>query len=237
MPDRETTAALGGTPLFHGLDGTDLARIAGAARIRRLDIGERLFRDGDEARHFFVVLHGRIKVFKVSFAGKEQILHVLGPWSTVAEAAAFAGGRFPASAEAMEPSRVIEIDGRRLAALLEARPALALRVIEGLCAKLREFNARIEDLSLKDVTARLAQYLVSRAERQGGAPVCRLDIAKHQLAAEIGTIAETLSRTMGRLKQRGWIEERPEGIALLAPDRLREIAAGLPPFFAEESGR
>jgi len=237
MADRETTAALAATPLFHGLEEADLARIAAAARIRRLDSGEILFRDGDEARHLFVVIEGRIKVSKISFAGKEQILHILGPSSTVAEAAAFAAGRYPASAEALEPSEVIEVDGRRLASLLEARPRVALRVIAGLCAKLREFNARIEDLSLKDVTARLAQYLIDRAKGESGTPVCRLDIAKNQLAAEIGTIAETLSRTMGRLKQRGWIEERPEGIAILDPDRLLEIAAGLPPGFGGGSGR
>ena len=103
----DVVSVIANAPLFAGLPADQLEKAARIVLPKRFEKGELIFEDGRKADGFYVVAQGRIKVFKVSFDGKEQILHIFGPGEPVGEAPVFAGGVFPAGAQALDPSTLL----------------------------------------------------------------------------------------------------------------------------------
>lgn len=220
-------AALRETSLFNALPDKDLGRIAELCRAVDCEKEEFFFHAGDPAEGFYVVVSGQVKVFVISPNGQEHILHIFRAGDTVAEAALFDLKTYPASCMALSGTVCLFLRRRDALALLEDHPKLALAVIEGLSRRLRKFVAKIEDLSLKQVTSRLATYLRENALDRQGTVVCRLDISKATLASRIGTIKETLSRSFRKLKDLGVIHERPDGsVEIRNRPALDDIARG-----------
>jgi CRP-like cAMP-binding protein len=214
------------TGLFHGLPRKmieDLATIVVDNVFRR---GQMVFSEGDEGDGFYVVISGRVKIFKLSSEGKEQILHILGPGEPFGEVPVFAGQHFPAHAETMEESRVFFFPREGFIDLVRKNPDLALNMLAVLSKRLRKFTRLIDDLSLKEVPGRLAAYLLYLLERHGGATTIELDISKTQLASLLGTIPETLSRILAKMKTHGLIDSQGPRIHILDPARLEELAEG-----------
>jgi len=118
---------------------------------------------------------------------------------------------------------LLAISRRRLGELIAADTELAMGMMRGLSAKLREFAALIEQLSLKEVPARLATVLLAEADGAGSNSF-RLGMTKRQLAARIGTVAETLSRALAKLKAEKLITVRGSQITLLDPAALADLA-------------
>jgi CRP/FNR family transcriptional regulator len=170
-------------PLFQGLPRErqeDLAMIVVDQIFRR---GQTIFSEGDEGAGFYVVISGRVKVFKLSPEGKEQIFHILGPGEPFGEAAVFAGEKFPAYAEALAESRVFFFPRLGFVDLIKKNPSLALNMLAVLSRRLRKFAVLVEDLSLKEVPGRLAAYLLFRSERKKRSEELELDVSKNQLAS------------------------------------------------------
>jgi|YNPNPStandDraft_1061719.scaffolds.fasta_scaffold00506_26 CRP-like cAMP-binding protein len=215
------------SPLFQGLSRghyEELAMIMLEQLFRR---GQIIFSEGDDADGFYLVLSGRVKVFKLSAEGKEQILHILGPGEPLGEVAVFAGKCFPAHAEAMEESRLAFFPRDSFVDLIARNPSLAMNMLAVLSQRLRKFTALVEDLSLKEVPGRLAAYLLYLSERQGESTELLLDISKGQLASLLGTIPETLSRILARMSKRGLIQgEGTRRIRILDRQGLDELASG-----------
>ena len=218
MPD-----ALRLCPMFSALPDEAVGQLLRDCPVIRRAAGEVLFGPRQPAERFFVVLAGRVKLYKLSAKGDEQIFHLYGPGNSFAEAAVLAAGRYPAFAEALEDVTLLSVGRAELRKAIAANPELALGMMAGLSAKLREFNQLIEDLSLKEVPARLAGVL-QRLSRQAGATTFRLPQTKRELAAQIGTISETLSRALGKLKDAGLIKVRRSEITILDPAGLAEVA-------------
>lgn len=214
-------------PLFHGLSTghhEDLAMIVVDQVFKQ---GAPIFFEGDEAAGFYVVISGRVKVFKLSFEGKEQILHIFGPGEPIGEVAVFAGKRFPAHAEALEESRVFFFPRASFMDLIRKDPSLAMNMLAVLSRRLRQFTNLVEDLSLKEVPGRLAAYLLYLSQRKDGTSDLRLDIPKGQLASLLGTIPETLSRILTRMAKEGFIRsEGPRLIRILDRNGLEDLASG-----------
>ncbi|MGQ9500271.1 MAG: Crp/Fnr family transcriptional regulator [Dissulfurimicrobium sp.] len=187
------------TPLFEGLPLEKLALIASITELLRYGKGQTIFSEGDPSRGFYTVFSGRIKIFKLSPNGKEQILHIFGPGEPFGEVAVFDGINFPAYAQAMDEASVIFIPKDRFIELIAKDPALTLKMLSVLSMRLRKFTHLIEDLSLKDVPGRLAKYILLISEKGHGTCTIRLDLTKNQLAGLLGTIPETLSRIFARL--------------------------------------
>jgi CRP/FNR family transcriptional regulator len=189
--------------LFAGLDDAAREAIARLAMERKFGAGQTIFRDGDPADGFYVVLDGRVKVYKLAPDGRQQILHVFGPGQAFAEAAMFAGETFPAFAETMAESRLAFFPRDRFMKGLAENPALAAGMIASLARLCRQLTTLVEQIALNDVAGRLARYLTDLARRKGvaiekGAEV-RLDLPKGELARHLGTAPETLSRALARL--------------------------------------
>ncbi len=151
--------------LFSQLDAKAAGEVAAAATLREAARGEMIFFEGEVAHAFYVVGSGKVKVFKMSPEGKEQILMIAGPGESFAEAAMFASGKYPASAQALEDCELAVINREKFVALLGKNPDIAMNLIARLSVLLRKMTALVEELSLTDVTTRLAHYLVNLAQQ------------------------------------------------------------------------
>ena len=211
------------SPIFSALDEGSLRQLLRDGLTRRIRAGETIVHPRQPADRFFVILAGRVKIFKLSARGDEQILHFYGVGETFGEAAMWGGGAFPAYAEAVGDAALLIITRRVLHQEIAESPDMAMGMMAGLSAKLREFNQLIEDLSLKEVPARLAGVLLAESKKSGARTV-RLQQTKRQLAAQIGTVAETLSRAFKKLRCAGLIEVRGAEITILDADALSEVS-------------
>ena len=214
-------------PLFVGLTEDDLGALAAIGRRRTLERGEILFLSGTPAEGFFVVLFGRVKLSKLSPAGKEQILHLHGPGETFGEAALGDGARYPAQAVATKPSEVLLIPRAEFQELLGRRPVLATNLIASLSRRIRDMALLVEDLSLRDAPARLARYLLDLTGASAGAgAVLTLPMSKGELASLLGTRQETLSRGFRLLADAGFVEVNGGDVTILDPAGLSDMAEG-----------
>jgi CRP-like cAMP-binding protein len=211
-------------PFFKGLTPEELADIRRIAAEQRYERHQMIFTDGEPGQGFFLLIEGQVKVFKVSPDGKEQILHILEPGEPLGQVAVFAGESYPASAEALSASRALFFPRKDFVALINARPSLALNMLAVMSNRLREFTIQIENLSLKEVPARLASYLLYLSEEKGGRDTLTLTISKAQLASIIGTIPETLSRILGRMAAKDLIVVEGRTIRLLNRENLQILA-------------
>ncbi len=214
---------LAGIPLFAGLSKSQYEALARIALRRSCRKGELIFSEGDAGTGFFVVLTGRVKIFKVSADGKEQILHLFGPGESFGEVSVFTGQGFPADAVTAVQSALLFFPRQAFGALIQQNPALALNMIAQLSRRLMQFAGLIEDLSLKEVPGRLAKYLLFLSETSA-AGVMTLDVSKGQLASLLGTIPETLSRILAKMNRQELIRSRGAQIRILDRRGLEEIA-------------
>jgi CRP/FNR family transcriptional regulator len=211
-------------PLFEGLPSVQIEDLAMIVTDQGFRKGETIFTEGEEANGFYVVITGRVKIFKLSPDGKEQILHLFGPGEPFGEVPVFTGHHFPANAATMEESRVFFFPRKSLVDLIKKNPSLALNMLAVLSKRLRRFAALIDDLSLKEVPGRLAAYLLYLSDQNKGAKVLELAVTKAQLASLLGTIPETLSRILGKLSSQGLIETDGRRIRILDQEALRDLA-------------
>lgn len=211
-------------PIFSGLPEDQISAIKQIAVEKHINKGEIVFSEGEEGRGFYVIAEGRIKIFKVSTEGKEQILHIFGAGQPFGEVPVFAGQKFPANAQAIDKTRALFLPRAAIVDLIAANPSLALNMLAVMSKKLRQFTVQIENLSLKEMPARLASYLIFLAEEQDANEFVTLKISKGQLASILGTIPETLSRIFAKLSGRNLIRVDGKKITLLDRDGLEDLA-------------
>jgi CRP/FNR family transcriptional regulator len=230
MSEDRTFDDLRGAQLFMHLDDDQLRRLTEVAQPRRLGAGETLFLQDDPADAFFLLAEGRLKVFKLLRDGRTATIRHVEPGQTFAEAALF-HATYPSSTETLSDCLLYRFDKQQTLALLLAEPQLSVNLLAAMAHLLGLLNRRVEELLLP-VPARLARYLLARADEQlepaaegGGAAataapdgprVIRLPVSKRELAARLGTVPETLSRTFDRFK-------RAQVIRMSGDHRLIEI--------------
>ena len=210
--------------IFDGLPRKQLEQIKDVAISKNYTRGEIIFMEQDMGNGFYLVAEGMVKIFKVSPSGKEQILHVFGPGEPFGEVPVFSGKRFPANAEAIRKSRLLFFPRTAFLGLITAHPSLALNMLAVLSMRLRQFTHQIENLSLKEVPARLAAYLLYLSTEQRREDFITLDISKGQLASLLGTIPETLSRILNRMNKQGLIETKDRTIRFLNREGLESLS-------------
>ncbi|OQX25743.1 MAG: transcriptional regulator [Desulfobacteraceae bacterium IS3] len=212
------------TPLFNGLPQDQLEEIRRITVGRHFKKSEIIFTEGDTANGFYLVADGKIKVFKASSEGKEQILHILGPGEPFGEVPVFSGKSFPANAQALAKSYLLFFPRLAFVKLITDHPSLALNMLAMLSLRLRQFTVQVEHLSLKEVPGRLAAYLIYLSQEQGKDTVS-LTISKGQLASLLGTIPETLSRIFARMSDQNLITVSGKSISITDRLALEYLAA------------
>lgn len=211
-------------PLFRGLTPGNLEALANILEAQSLKQGEIIFSEGAEATGFYIVVSGRVKVFKVSPDGKEQIIHIFGPHEIFGEVPMFEGQDYPAHAETLGKSSLFFFPKKRFTELIKKDPSLAMNMVAALSRRLKNLTRLIEELSLKEVPGRLAAYLIYLSDRAGEDTVIKLDIPKKILASFLGTIPETLSRIFYKMNSQGLIKLKGRTIKILDKEALKKIS-------------
>jgi CRP/FNR family transcriptional regulator len=210
--------------LFAGLPAADLERVAGVCVPKSYAKGDYLFREGDPSAGFYLVQTGGVNIHRTTPSGREQVIHVFRAGESFAEATMTMKG-CPANAQAIEPTQVLLVQKNGFLDLLRRQPELALRLFGSLSQRLRLLVGQLDDFKLKDVETRLAHWLLRRCpDPASDQPVdIHLPMTKRMLAAELGTVSETFSRTLAKLRKQGLLEVQGRVITLRAPQRLRAL--------------
>lgn len=211
--------------LFADLSQTQLAELAKAGKFCLHPAEEVLFRQGDPGLGLYVLLRGRVKVFKTSARGRTQTLLVLGPGEVMGEVAVLSGGRYPASAQTLEVCETFCLPRGSFLDLVRRDPEVAMRLMGTLAGRLQAMVSLVEDLALRDVTQRVAAYILSAVEATKGENAVCLTISKKELAGMIGTVPETISRIFRQLRLAGAVEAKGRNI-WIRDARLLERLAG-----------
>ncbi len=211
--------------MFAGLRTEDLRSIADLTVLKSLAKGEYLFRENEPVAGFYIVQRGAINVHRVNAAGKEQVIRIFRPGDSLAEAALASGRGYPAEARAESASQVLLVQKAGFVELLRHHADLALRLLASMSQHLRDVVSQLDDLTLKDVETRLAHWLLKQCPEPlpTGAVEVELHHTKRVLAAELGTVSETLSRTLAKLKELGLLKVDGGRFTILDPARLRQF--------------
>jgi CRP-like cAMP-binding protein len=208
-------------PYFAHLDETASRAVAQGAISRQYGVGEILFLEGDPCAGLYIVEKGRVKLYKVSPQGREQVVKWLGPGEFFNEVAVLDGGPNPVSAMAVLESTLRVIGRDTMLDLLTRHPAIAVGVIENLAARARHLLSLVEDLSLRSVSSRVAKLLVSEAAAGDRA---RRELTQQQMAAQLGTVREMVSRALHSFEGEGLIRFDRHRIVILDREGLERKA-------------
>ena len=219
MPDRFCTIplvpharlnhakTLGKASLFSGFTERELAFLQERLVPRKYSAGEVVFSEGEPCAGLYIVESGSIRIFKSSAGGREQVLSIEGPGSSVAELPVFDGGNYPASVVAIEDCVLLFVSKQDFQALCLALPEVALKVLRVVGARLRRLVGIIEELSFTTVRHRLGAYLLRLAQSEGRKVAQGVEVTlpanNQELAAQIGTVRELVSRNLSRLQSEG----------------------------------
>ena len=226
----DTAAFLRQIPIFSDLDDAILGRLAERCVRRSVASGVVLFTAGEPYRGLYMVESGRVRIYRLSADGREQVLHIEGPGRPVAELPLFDSGPYPASAVTIEESRLLFLPRADFEQAYRANPDFAHAIIQTLGKRLRHFVHVTETLAFRDVASRLALLLAGYAEQSGRATADGIELAlgrtQEELALEIGAARESVSRAFKQLHTKGLIATVDRD-RLLIPDlaRLRTLAA------------
>ena len=198
------------TPLFASLTHGEMRSLSARTMRKKFGQGEQLFAEGDPCTGLFLVASGKIRIFKLSPSGREQVLAVEGPGSSFAELPVFDGGNYPAAASAVEDTEVLFISRTDFQNFCREHPDVALKVIAVVGSRLRRLVGIIEELSFTTVRQRLIALILRLAQTDGtpSKEGIQVELTKsHQdLASELGTVRELVSRNLGRLQAEGFLD-------------------------------
>lgn len=196
-------------PIFSGLTDAELAFLAQRTVSRRFGAGETVFAEGEPCTGLYVVESGHVRIFKSSAGGREHVLAIEGPGSSVAELPVFDGGNYPASVSAVDDATLLFVSKQDFQALCLEHPRVALKVLRVVGARLRRLVGIIEELSFTTVRHRLAAFLVRLAKTSGARSASGLQVTlpgnNQELASQIGTVRELISRNLSRFQAEGMI--------------------------------
>ena len=227
--DPRVTQLLASSPIFRKLSPDDRTRLAPHARIRECAKGEHIFVEGSPSDRFYVIASGRVKVFKVTPAGKDVILEIFGVGDPLGAVAVYEGWPFPASAVALEDTTCITIERGTFFTLLETHPTFVRGLLLGLTYRLIELTNRLAELTGGRVEPRFARLFLKLADESGtaarGGTFIAIPLTRQELADLSGTTIETAIRIMSRWSKQGIVSTEKDGFVVLDAAALRDLAA------------
>ena len=218
----DVATGLAAIPYLAPLSARERAHLASRCLVKSVAKGKTIFSEGEPATGLWVILGGRVRLVRISPRGREQALHVESAGATLAEVPLFDGGGYVATALAETQARLLFMPRRVLLDLCRRRPEVALDVISVLARRVRTFAAVIEDLALRNVTARLARLLLSEARQDGN--VVALSGTREEIALRLGTARELVSRSLSQLRAAGFVVVRGRRVWLTDERRLAALA-------------
>lgn len=209
-PKIDLAAVLRNTPLLANLSQPEVQSLSSRASRKLFSAGELIFSEGEPCSGLFIIARGKVRIFKTSMSGREQVLAMNGPGESIAELPVFDGGAFPASGIAVEDTEMAFISRRDFNAFCIEHPEVALKVLSVVGERLRRLVGIIEELSFTTIRHRLISVLVKLAQSEGKTTPHGIEFqlpATHQeLANQLGTVRELISRNLMRLQAEGLLE-------------------------------
>ena len=221
-PDDLKTASQ--TAVLCGLHPRTVQTLLAPATVVDLEPGDALFRQGEPAAAFFIVIEGWIKLYRITPAGDEAVLHVLTKGESFAEAVAFAGGRYPATASAATDSRVVLIPAHHVMCCIREIPDIAIAMIASTSAHLHQLVQRVEQLSAQSGLQRVAEFLAALCPNMNGSCRISLPYDKSLIAGRLGLKPESLSRVFAKLRLVG-VDVRASDVVVSEVAQLRSLIA------------
>ena len=210
-------AALETLPYFRVLNETELDQLARQLIERTYDRGAIIFLEGEACEGLFIVREGSVRIYKTSSEGREQILHTMGAGGSFNEVAVFDGGPNPANVAALEPTRLWIVPRNAITGLIMGKPAVAISIIQTQGSHLRHLINLVEDLSLRNVGARLAKLLLLIASGK------EKMMTQQDMASRLGTVRETIGRSLKQMEARGLIRIERGKIVILKKEELEKM--------------
>lgn len=219
---------LGRTAIFRRLSAEDRQRVANVARVSSFEKGDHLFRQGDPSETLYVIVFGRVKVFKTTVRGTDLILEIFGPGDPVGAVAVYESRPYPASAAALEPTTCLLVPRQAFFSLIDTYPSLVRGLLTGLTHRLAELTNRLAELSTGRIDARLARFFLKLADTIGqSAPegtFIPLALSRQELADMIGTTVETAIRIMSRWGKENLVRTEKDGFVIQDRGTLETVA-------------
>lgn len=214
------------TPYFADLGQAQLTTIASAVLQRRYERGDFVFHEGDVCEGLYVVESGRVRVYKISAEGREQVLLIAEAGEAFNEVAVFDDGPNPASVEALEPTELLLIPKNDLLSIAAAEPEVARAFTRVFASHLRRLAFLVEELSFKTVTGRVARILLEQLPAAGGDAASASAphrLTQREIAAMAGTAREVVARALKALEQQGALRIERGRIVIADRDLLEQL--------------
>ena len=210
--------------VFHGLNPLMIGRLIAPAKTITFREREIVFRQGDPATAFFIVIDGWVKLYRITTAGDEAVIHVFAKGDCFAEAVAFTGHPYPATAEAVSEARIVRIPADHVVKCIRGTPEIALAMIASTSQHLHHLVQQVEQLKSQTSVQRVAAFLASLCP--AGEEKCALALPydKALIAGRLGLKPESLSRAFAKLRSVG-VEVRASHVVVHNPERLHRLAA------------
>ena len=228
MSDQTRKAYLRQTTIFSSLSDAELEELVPLVVKRRLRKDTVVFHEGDPGSAFYLVKSGRVKIYKSSAFGREQVLSILGDGQIFGDVPAFDGGPYPATAATMTDVEIFLIRRADFQEIMRRHPEIALKIITVLGARLRHALELIRDLSFKQVPHRLAGLLLKMGKEHGepspAGTVIRLSLSRQDLADIVGTSRETVTRELKKMERAGLIDVNRRQLIIIDRARLEAWA-------------
>ena len=214
-------------PFFSELSTDELRKFMKISKLMNFKKGDIIFLEGDVYYGFYIVVKGAVRVYKSNPDGREITLHIIEPFNSFAEIPMFISDReegniYPANAQAIENSVLIFIPKVEFLRIINENSKICLKMLHGFAERLMSLNQQIENLTLKDVVTRLAEYLYNKYKNSGKNEI-NLNLSRSMLATYLGTISETISRALRKLQDEDLIEIQGKKIIIKKPEKLKQI--------------
>lgn len=197
-------------PIFSVLDNEQLGEVMNLIIRRRYKKGQIIFFEGDVSDKFYIINKGKIKIYKYTKEGKEQILYILSEGDFLGYLSLLKKGKFDFNAEALEDVSVCLLTKDDFDNIVKKTPEISLRILENLHDRLVSLENLVQTLSTKDIEARIAGLLISFAKDFGSidksGTVIEMPLSREEMANYIGVTRETMSRKLSAMEEEGIIE-------------------------------
>jgi len=218
---RETLSVI---PLFSGLDSACLDAVTESARVVEYARGEIIFRKGEEAKGFYCVLKGKVKLFFVSEKGAEKIVEIAGPGMTFGEAMVFINKPYPVFAQPLAATQLVFVPGASMLQGIERHPQMALRMLSGLSRRMHGLVAGMEAVCVQSSRERVIGYLLGEMDTAGSECI-ELPATKLAVASMLNITPETFSRILHGLEKEGVLSIQGRSVTALDAEKLRAYSA------------
>lgn len=212
---KHPTSCLDEVPLFHSLTNEQKIQLYSSVFHKHFERGETIYRPGDVADSLYVMNSGKIRIYRLSDTGKEQLIRILLPGEFTGELALLKEGIYEAYAEAIDPVKVFSIRHKDFMRLLLDFPEISVKMLKVLAGRLGSSEQQTAWVTTETVRNRLIHFLLRSQQTKNHLQLVELGMSKKNLASYLGTTSESLSRELTRLENEGAIAEIGHGVIQL----------------------